>query len=131
MSSAVLRPGLRNALLLLVLTFWSAAQAHCDLEALGWLPVDPTVASGCCAADDDCAQDNCDLVEQAEFSAPSHAALAVPPQLFCTLCLHCAWAAGRAAEAREQFSVPWARRLPAWSERPEVRRVAGSVVWRI
>lgn len=57
---------LRNLTALFLVVLWLPATQHCDLEAAGvW------AGSGCCAADNGCAQDECGTVESGDFKSGS------------------------------------------------------------
>jgi hypothetical protein len=81
----------KSVLVLAVLTLWTAASAHCALEATGlWGSATVTTESGeCCDPTDQCSRDACDLVEDADFAQPQADLKAPAPQLSVELCLRC------------------------------------------
>ncbi|MCF3648537.1 hypothetical protein [Synoicihabitans lomoniglobus] len=81
---------LRNVMVLVALTLWSAASAHCSMEAAGFLMISVEADAGCCQPADGCEDDACDMVEGADYSAPTLAHKLPPPQLVPEFCLRCA-----------------------------------------
>ena len=79
----------RHVVLIAVLTLWSAASAHCTLEAIGWIPTE-VAEDGCCATATACADDACEIVEDSEFSGRSIDLKAPAPLLTAEFCLHSA-----------------------------------------
>ena len=124
----MLRGSLKTLLVVFVLTCWSAATAHCSLEAGGFIPSAPTsTEDGCCAPVDGCVEDACEIVEDGSFAAPQTGLKAPPPALTALLCLACVHAALADAPALAEPPLAFAatKHPPGWMPtRHVVRRAA-------
>ena len=124
----MLRGCLKTLLVIAVLTCWSAATAHCSLEALGFIPSESASAEdGCCAPVDGCTEDACEIVEDGSFAQPQHHLKAPAPALTALLCLNCVHAALAEAPALEKPSPVFTtlKHPPTWMpSRHVIRRAA-------
>jgi hypothetical protein len=77
-------------LMLTVLTLWSAASAHCTLEAIGLWSSHASTSTGCCAPGDGCSDDACGVVESADITKPTCDLRIDAPTLTAEFCLLCA-----------------------------------------
>ncbi|WP_324726116.1 hypothetical protein [Actomonas aquatica] len=116
----------------MVLTTWSAATAHCMLEAVGLIPhTSAATDDGCCQSTDDCSADACDVVEDENYSAPTDDLAAPAPHLFVERCLQCLWDASLALANEPPLDDSHERAQHAPSTLGETLRVAHTVVFRL
>jgi len=92
----------RNLTALFLLGLWLPATQHCDLEAAGLL-----AGFGCCGGQDDCAQDDCAVVENGHFKSGA-GILKVPVPLVTLLRLEASFPA-------LGVSIGMVPASPAWS----------------
>lgn len=125
------RSRLFSVLVLVVLTLWSAASVHCELEAAGLtnlVTLDNELNDdGCCDPSEDCSRDACGLVENADYAQPLADLKAPPPSLSIELCLACLHAslAERPALSTPPPAFTTDRHPPIWlPDRHNVRRAA-------
>ena len=122
------RGSLKTLLVIVVLTCWSAATAHCSLEALGFIPSETSsTEDGCCIPSDGCVGDACEIVEDGSFAQPQDDLKAPAPALTMLLCLSCVHDALAEAPALETPPPAFtaAKHPPTWMPtRHVIRRTA-------
>lgn len=87
---------------LLLVTIWFPATLHCGWEALECTDHE-VECDECCLPAEDCANDACEIVEEANYLKPQSEDLVDAPALVFVFCVRCTWGDPTAPEVRNGF----------------------------